>query len=447
MGAGATIEKLPEMVTLEAGQALCGDKNIALIFDLLKEGETETIPRKKFLEYLNVNSKVSEVVESFLEIAGSDATGCSTISRSDMLNVCKKRAYDISAEEESNTEGLITFKEYLPVMLHKARLKDLSKEVKESFQVFDVNGDGFITVEEMREAMHLLGDDVSMEEAEAMIRDADVNSDGKIDIHEYGRKINRDNLPDILNMDDFILFFGSTATSEMFDALKDHATGTVSKEKVLNYEKILAKVHNFRKEFDIAGEFCSTGHFVRLILFLLGIYLHCFLVSLVSALFIDFLLPSRVVLLLLLQIIIIIIIMTVRTLRIYIETVKANGDAITPDQAMLLINSWGYDVKKGDLGVDNVPLTFKTFLNVMFTKATLNEQQVEAVATFKTFDEDGDGFVTAEELRRGLSMMGDQITHEEAHEMVKDADVDGDGRLNYMEYKEKLGFASGSDKA
>ncbi len=119
---------------------------------------------------------------------------------------------------------------------------------------------------------------------------------------------------------------------------------------------------------------------------------------------------------------------------------KANdNDFVTPDQALLLINSWGYDVPASELEEKGSNLTFKTFMRVMFNKAKANSAQKSAVESFRTFDIDGDGFVTAAELRNGLNMIGDAITDEEADAMIKDADVDGDGRLNYIEYKEKMG--------
>ena len=110
---------------------------------------------------------------------------------------------------------------------------------------------------------------------------------------------------------------------------------------------------------------------------------------------------------------------------------------------MMLINSWGYDVVWQELGSSHdAPLAFGPFLKVLFEKAAPNASQKEAVDTFRTFDIDGDGFVTAQELREGFEAMGDEMTEQEANEMVKDADVDGDGRHNYIEYKEKLGFST-----
>ncbi len=50
---------------------------------------------------------------------------------------------------------------------------------------------------------------------------------------------------------------------------------------------------------------------------------------------------------------------------------------------------------------------------------------------FKTFDSDGDGLISAAELRNVMVNLGENLTDEQINEMVKEADLDGDGHLNY----------------
>ncbi len=46
----------------------------------------------------------------------------------------------------------------------------------------------------------------------------------------------------------------------------------------------------------------------------------------------------------------------------------------------------------------------------------------------KALDRDGNGFITAGELRRVMRDTGEKLTYEEAGEAIRDADVDGDSR-------------------
>ena len=53
---------------------------------------------------------------------------------------------------------------------------------------------------------------------------------------------------------------------------------------------------------------------------------------------------------------------------------------------------------------------------------------------FRAFDRDGNGFVSASELREMMARLGMRISAEEVERMVKKADADGDGKVNYEEF-------------
>jgi len=59
------------------------------------------------------------------------------------------------------------------------------EELEEVFKVFDANGDGKITREELGCVLRSLGDDLSEEELALMVQAADKNGDGCIDLHEF----------------------------------------------------------------------------------------------------------------------------------------------------------------------------------------------------------------------------------------------------------------------
>ncbi|XP_038889669.1 probable calcium-binding protein CML46 [Benincasa hispida] len=60
-------------------------------------------------------------------------------------------------------------------------------EVKKAFDVFDVNGDGFIDSEELQRVMCVLGfkEGERIQNCERMIRKFDHNGDGRIDFEEF----------------------------------------------------------------------------------------------------------------------------------------------------------------------------------------------------------------------------------------------------------------------
>ena len=53
------------------------------------------------------------------------------------------------------------------------------------FEQFDADSDGFITPQELKDAWTKMGDSISMEEAEAIVAEADENGDGKVSFDEF----------------------------------------------------------------------------------------------------------------------------------------------------------------------------------------------------------------------------------------------------------------------
>ena len=57
-----------------------------------------------------------------------------------------------------------------------------------------------------------------------------------------------------------------------------------------------------------------------------------------------------------------------------------------------------------------------------------NEEIQEA---FRVFDRDGDGFISAAELKHVMNNLGEKLTDEEVDQMIIDADRDGDGKIDF----------------
>jgi calmodulin len=80
-------------------------------------------------------------------------------------------------------------------------------------------------------------------------------------------------------------------------------------------------------------------------------------------------------------------------------------------------------------------IDFLDFLTLMASNPKgADEQEAGIREAFKVFDKDGNGFISAADLRRVLTNLGEKITDEEVEDMVREADTDGDGRINYEEF-------------
>ena len=61
----------------------------------------------------------------------------------------------------------------------------------------------------------------------------------------------------------------------------------------------------------------------------------------------------------------------------------------------------------------------------------LYPSEEEIREAFRVFDKDGNGFISAAELRHVMTNLGEKLTDEEVDEMIREADIDGDGQVNY----------------
>ena len=82
----------------------------------------------------------------------------------------------------------------------------------------------------------------------------------------------------------------------------------------------------------------------------------------------------------------------------------------------------------------NGTIDFPEFLSLMARKMKDTDTEEELIEAFKVFDRDGNGFISAVELRHVMTNLGEKLTDEEVDEMIREADVDGDGQTNYEEF-------------
>lgn len=83
-------------------------------------------------------------------------------------------------EVDSDGNGTIDFPEFLTMMARKMKDTDSEEEIKEAFRVFDKDGNGFISAAELRHVMTNLGEKLTDEEVDEMIREADIDGDGQV---------------------------------------------------------------------------------------------------------------------------------------------------------------------------------------------------------------------------------------------------------------------------
>lgn len=116
-----------------------------------------------------------------------------------------------------------------------------------------------------------------------------------------------------------------------------------------------------------------------------------------------------------------------------------NGDGqISIDELQEAMQSLGYSksreemetmMKRVDTNGD-MCIGFDEFVDLI-ERRMLEENLRRA---FRVFDKENNGYITEAEVRSALARMGEKISEEEIQEMLREADADGDGTIEYAEF-------------
>ena len=97
----------------------------------------------------------------------------------------------------------------------------------------------------------------------------------------------------------------------------------------------------------------------------------------------------------------------------------------------LISGSWNWPRIYIFFETGNGTIDFPEFLTMMARKMKDTDSEEEIREAFRVFDKDGNGFISAAELRHVMTNLGEKLTDEEVDEMIREADIDGDGQVNY----------------
>lgn len=98
------------------------------------------------------------------------------------------------------------------------------------------------------------------------------------------------------------------------------------------------------------------------------------------------------------------------------------------------IKKLGYELLPGD--IDDA--TYKSGTIPLGTFYIFLERKLELVAGFEKFDKNHDGQIDIQEIVETMKEIHAPVTKEEAEELVKSADINGDGTINLTEFNKMV---------
>jgi calmodulin len=88
-------------------------------------------------------------------------------------------------EFDADGNGTIDFTEFLTMMAPKTKENNSEGDIRATFQVFDKDGNGFISPAELRYVMTNIGNQLTIEEVNELIREVDCDGDGQVNYEEF----------------------------------------------------------------------------------------------------------------------------------------------------------------------------------------------------------------------------------------------------------------------
>merc|ERR1719245_876111 len=131
-----------------------------------------------------------------------DTDGSGTIDSKELKVAMRALGFEPKKEEirkmiddiDKDGSGAIDFNEFLEMMTQKMSEKDSKEEILKAFRLFDDDETGFITLKNLRRVAKDIGENMSDEELQEMIDEADRDGDGQISEDEFLRIMQKTSL-------------------------------------------------------------------------------------------------------------------------------------------------------------------------------------------------------------------------------------------------------------
>eukprot|EP00095_Tigriopus_kingsejongensis_P011140 maker-scaffold534_size144770-snap-gene-0.32 protein:Tk11140 transcript:maker-scaffold534_size144770-snap-gene-0.32-mRNA-1 annotation:"calmodulin isoform x2" len=121
---------------------------------------------------------------------------------------------------------------------------------------------------------------------------------------------------------------------------------------------------------------------------------------------------------------------------------KNKDEKITTQELGLVMRELGLDPTEDELKdmIGNADadgsgsIEFPEFLNMMIKRFANDDKMAEMKAAFEVFDKNKDNKISRKELKSAMRKMGEPTSDADIDAMIKEADLDKDGMVDYYEF-------------
>ncbi|KAJ2939205.1 hypothetical protein O0L34_g8519 [Tuta absoluta] len=125
---------------------------------------------------------------------------------------------------------------------------------------------------------------------------------------------------------------------------------------------------------------------------------------------------------------------------------KDEEGTIPSKELTLIMRSLGYNLLDAELKDmtkevdpdDTGIIDFDQFTAIAMRKINATDNVAEIRDAFRAYDVEGTGLITTKDLRETLLDLGEKFNDEEVYEMVREADLNADGLVNYCEFLDMM---------
>ncbi|XP_017871419.1 PREDICTED: nuclear polyadenylated RNA-binding protein 3 [Drosophila arizonae] len=158
------------------------------------EADAEALDKRRCIS----KGQMREFREAF-RLFDKDGDGC--ITKEELGTVMRSLGQFARVEElqemlqeiDVDGDGNVSFEEFVDILSNmtyedKSGLSSADqeeRELRDAFRVFDKHNRGYITASDLRAVLQCLGEDLDEEDIEDMIKEVDVDGDGRIDFYEF----------------------------------------------------------------------------------------------------------------------------------------------------------------------------------------------------------------------------------------------------------------------